>query len=78
MPSEVGGSPSVAPRRLCRKKPYWLAPAEVRASGLLGDHAAHDDLLASLPLAGDANGGAVGGVGHGALHLADGADGAAP
>jgi len=31
IPSDVNGSPSVAPSRLCRKKPYWLAPAAVRA-----------------------------------------------
>jgi hypothetical protein len=30
MPSEVVGSPSAVPVRLCRKNPYWLAPAAVR------------------------------------------------
>ena len=32
MPSELSGSLSVESVRLCRKKPYWLAPAAVRAS----------------------------------------------
>src|SRR6266511_300266 len=32
IPSELVGSPSSVPSRLCRKKPNWLAPLVVRAS----------------------------------------------
>ena len=77
MPSELVGSPSVAPMRLCRKKPYCAAPADGAGQRLLGDHAADVVQRAAGAVAGRRCerrpvGRAVLGVGGRALHLADG------